>query len=81
MPNGLYVCVPCYKHRNPLFKFGQLNWIWNNRKELPKDKREEVEKEGAPPLIHKVHQHPLIKAAYAMLKKNKKFSLPDLEGR
>jgi len=81
MPNKLFACEKCYKHRNPLYTFGLHHWVWKNRKQLPKHKRDEVEKEGAPPPMHKVQQHPLIRMAYDMLKKNKPFDLPDLDGR
>jgi hypothetical protein len=81
MPNKLFACTDCYKSRNPLFTFGQHQWVWKNRKQLRKHEQERVEKEGAPPPMHKVYRHPLIKTAYALLKKNKKFDLPNLDGR
>ena len=81
MPNKLFACEDCYKEKNPLFTFGQHQLVWKNRKRLREQDRKNVEEQGAPPSMHNVYSHPLIKLAYDMLKKNKKFDIPNLEGR
>jgi len=48
LPNGVFICDPCYEERNPLFKLGESWHIWKNRATLYRRSRKEIEKIGKP---------------------------------